>query len=44
MWFAAWDMEAVTDVGKTMEFTTFCDKATDDAKVAPDSVAVLLVT
>ena len=44
IWFAAWDMEAVTDVGKTMELTTFCDSAIDDANVEQDSGAVLLVT
>ena len=44
IWFAAWDMEAVTDVGKTIELTTFCDSAIDDANVEQDSGAVLLVT
>ena len=44
MWFAAWDIDAVTDVGKTIEFTCWTVAATDEAKVDAESGAELLVT
>ena len=42
-WFAAWDIDAVTEVGNTIEFTCWTVAATDVAKDA-DAEVELLVT
>ena len=44
IWFAAWVIDAVTEVGKTKEFTCWTVAATEEANVETESGAELLVT